>query len=315
MRLLHAPLLHFIAIGSLLYAAHAVLTPTQPERVRVSASEVAALSEQWQRSTGRPPTPEQIDRMISSLVDDELLVREARARGWDRNDPVIHQRLVRNLRFLDTDADAGDETLLTRAYAMGMERDDIVVRRRLLERMKLAIAAGARNREPREEDLERYYRDHAETFERPARLRLSHVYLSRDRRGAGLHTDAVALGERLRAGALPPEQAAASSDPFLLEAHLPLWSVRELAERFGADFAEGVTELPTGAWSDPIPSSYGEHLVWVHEREAAAIPPLAEVRRQVELGLFRQWEGEALRRALAELRAGVTVEVETGGEG
>jgi hypothetical protein len=47
---------------------------------------------------------------------------------------------------------------------------------------------------------------------------------------------------------------------------LPPSSPSRLAARLGAGFAEAVSELPTGIWSEPIQSSYGLHLVWVHER-------------------------------------------------
>ena len=56
-------------------------------------------------------------------------------------------------------------------------------------------------------------------------------------------------------------------------------------------------------------SSYGEHAVWVHERTDEAFPPLAEIRDKVTAELHREWETDALRRTLDELRGQATIQI------
>ncbi len=98
-------------------------------------------------------------------------------------------------------------------------------------------------------------------------------------------------------------------DPFLLQPALPLWSSRRLGERLGPQFARAAFDLPVGAWSGPVASSYGEHAVWVHEIEDAVLPALGEVRDKVTAELHRQWEAEAMRDVLRELRSQVEVRI------
>ena len=62
-------------------------------------------------------------------------------------------------------------------------------------------------------------------------------------------------------------------------------------------------------WSPPIRSSYGEHVVWVHEREPAQIPPLSRVRGAVVSAVYRDREAELLRETVAELRSEFVVEI------
>jgi parvulin-like peptidyl-prolyl isomerase len=61
--------------------------------------------------------------------------------------------------------------------------------------------------------------------------------------------------------------------------------------------------LRPGSWSEPIPSDYGHHLVWVHEFQEARVLPLAAVRDQVEQALLQKLADDWLRLRLRELRA------------
>jgi hypothetical protein len=224
-------------------------------------------------------------------------------------------RLVQNLRFLAPgDAPLEPERLLERAYALGMDRTDVVVRRRLVERMRLAIAAAATAAEPSDAELEAILAREPERFRRPPRVQLSHVYLSRDRRGAHLERDARERLAELVARGVPPERAAEHGDPFLLPARMPLASERALAARLGPEFAAAATRLEPGRWSGPIASSYGLHLVWVHRRLPARLPPLAEVRAEVLARWREQREAQAVAEALAVLRGEVEVRVAAGPE-
>jgi peptidyl-prolyl cis-trans isomerase C len=312
-RWLHAPLLHFFLIGAVLYGVGNALRPEPETKVFVSLGDVASASEEWRRATGRSPNPEELARLIDQFVDEDILVRLARLLGWDRSDSVIQFRLIRNLRFLDPESERSDAELLDQAYEMGMEQSDIGVRRRLLERMKLAIAASARRKQPQRPELEAYWAQNPQDFERPPRLRASHVFLSRDRRGDELRDDATRLLEELRSSAIPPDRGVLLGDPLLVPAHLPLLSEQGLSLRLGPDFAASTFELNQDAqWSGPIDSSYGAHLVWIHERLPMEIVPLDEVEARVRSALLREQEGRLMRETVAQLREGVVVEVEQG---
>jgi hypothetical protein len=310
-RWLRAPLLHFTLIGGSLYFFNTSATSSLPVPIVISQSDLVSLRNDWGRVTGRPPEPSELDRMISQRADEEILIRQARLLGWDRNDAVIQQRLVRNLRFLDPESDASDLELLERAYAMGMHEGDLVVRRRLLERMKLAVASRVRSQPIPEETLEAYRLAHAERFMRPPLIRLTQIYLSHDLRGDALMRDAAELAATLRDESIAPSKAIARADPFLIPADLPLSSPRRLSERLGAGFAEGLHDAPLGAWSDPIHSSYGAHIVWVHDRIPEVLPPLPEILVQVRAEIHHEQEDEALSELTAGLREGIEIQVAT----
>ncbi|MDJ0852460.1 MAG: peptidyl-prolyl cis-trans isomerase [Myxococcota bacterium] len=308
-----SPALHFVLLGALVYVLDGVLDPAEDAArrvVMVPAPEVERIALEARRQMGREPSPEELDARIAAWVDEELLVLEARALGWHLSDPVVQRRLIQNARFLAGDTEAGDDEMLERAFELGLDRSDLVVRRRLAARMRLAIAGVARATEPTDAELEEVLRRQADRFREPARVRLSQVFLSRDRRGAALVDEAADTLERLRQGALSPEAAAELGDPSLLPAHLPSSSRRELAARFGPDFGAAVMDLVPGDWRGPVPSSYGLHLVWVHERRDARDPPLDEVRDPVRATWLAERERQAVGDALARLRERAEIRVE-----
>ena len=102
----------------------------------------------------------------------------------------------------------------------------------------------------------------------PAEVSFSHVFLSASGRGDHLEKDAQAAPG---AGACPETDAAAAaelSDPFPLGLQIRAYSQTRIVARFGKPFAEQVFNLQPGAWSGPIASPYGLHLVRVLEESA-----------------------------------------------
>jgi hypothetical protein len=308
-----SPLLHFALLGGALFGLRSAVWGENADRERlvvVPAAEVARMAEEARRETGGPATPAELQARVSAWVDEELLVREARARGWHESDPVVRNRLVQNLRFLGAAPGEDADALLARAFELGLDRSDLVVRRRLAARMRLAVAGEAREQEPSRAELEAVLERFAERFREPARVRLDQVFVSRDRHGAALEEDARALLDTLRRENVSPERGVSRGDPSLLSAELPLSSQAELAARLGPEFARRAMDLEPGAWQGPVPSSYGLHLVWVHERQPARMPPLEEVRDAVRATWLAEREREALHDALLALRRRAEVRVE-----
>ncbi len=310
-----APLFHFLALGLVLFFADRALFPVVSREFRpvltVSREQISRLTEQARRSAGRTATPTELDAHIRAWIDDELLVREARARNWHRSDPVVQRRLIKNMRFLEDTGDAlSDAALLSRAHALEMDQTDEVVRRRLVQRMRLTIASAATREEPTNAELALRLDADPEKFRRPDRLRLTQIYLSRDRHGDALEDRAMALLEELTRESIPAETAAELGDPFLLPANVPPASPRTLEARFGPEFAKQVMTLPLQRWSGPVRSAYGLHLLWIHERERGVVPGWQEVERELRNEWRAATEGRALRRALRLLREATEIRIE-----
>jgi hypothetical protein len=322
MRWSREPVVHFVAIGALLFGLKVfalespspVLVGEGPPPAIISAARIAELRRDWLARTGILPSERALEALIQAEIDDEVLTLEARLLGVHRSDAVVQRRLLRNMSFLDGESERSAGDLLDEAYALRMDESDLVVRRRLIQKMKLDVFAAARAAEPTEAELGEYLQRHAGRFTQPARVRLSHVFLSRDRRGASLDADAEALWARLVHDGAAALRAGELGDPFLFPQDLPPRSERELAKIFGPEFAARAATLPAGRWSGPIPSAYGRHLVWVHERAPAALSRLDAVRGEVRESLLAERGERALREFVRELRERHPVRVERTGE-
>ena len=275
------PGVHFVLVGGALFLLRAGLAPSPPPVAPRPAADRPAV---------RPV-----------LSDDELLYREALRLGLDRAQ-AVERRLILNMRFLQLDAKASDRQLYEQARAIGFQRTDPVVRRWMVQQMRLLARAGSKPDVFTRAELAGYLRNHQERFTIPTFVRLTHVFLSADRRGAAAREDARRLLAKLRAGQVSPDAAPALGDPFLLGHHTGMVGASDLERVYGAGFARAVMRLPVAVWSGPVESSQGVHLVWIHEARAPEPAKLADVRSQVVLALAAERGDVRLADYLRRLR-------------
>ncbi|HEU0310594.1 MAG TPA: peptidylprolyl isomerase [Sphingomicrobium sp.] len=89
------PLLHFLLIGLLLFLLYALLGGSGSDRsIRIDDKVVAGLITRFEATWQRPPTADELTRLVESHIRDEIFYREGLALGLDRDDPAI-RRLVR----------------------------------------------------------------------------------------------------------------------------------------------------------------------------------------------------------------------------
>jgi len=242
--LLREPLLHFLLAGGLLFAVHAWLNrgaddANAGERtVHLTAQEVDWLREAWSRQWRRAPDERELRGIVQAHLREVILAREARALKLDENDTVVRRRLAQKMEFLVQDTAAG---------------------------------------EPDEADLRRLHEAQRERFTVPARITFSHVYFSRDKRGARAEADASAALGRLARGAAPEE----TGDRFLGQYDFAEADEQAVAGVLGQAFARRIFMLEPGAWQGPLESGYGLHLVRIDARQAARPRDFAEARQEV----------------------------------
>ena len=105
MRLLKEPLLHFLFIGGLLFAAYAAIAPgeeaapTEPV-IRITAADAEWLKEMWTRQWHRPPTNGELAGLVADQLKEEVLAREALAQGLDVGDTIVRRRLAQKMTFV-----------------------------------------------------------------------------------------------------------------------------------------------------------------------------------------------------------------------
>lgn len=114
---LREPLLHFVVLGGLLFAAdHALLSKADdPHRIVVGAEVDKEARETFKASRGRDPSPAELEALRQVWLDNEVLYREGLALQVDKGDPAIRERVIfKALSVVDSNVKlppADDETL------------------------------------------------------------------------------------------------------------------------------------------------------------------------------------------------------------
>jgi hypothetical protein len=303
--MLRKPWLHFLLLGLMLFVVgerlfpepKPVLGPPNPERL-------SAMVENYARFAPDGVSPALFERFIDTELRDELLFREALNRDLQYRDAAVEQRIIRNMRFLDTDTAASDRELIEQGYALRLHLTDEVIRRRLVQIMERLIVATRPNPAPTAEAMATRYQQALDSWREPARYSFSHVFLSTDR-----VAEMPALMEQINTENVSPDAARLLGAPFLSGYAFRRQSPEQMTRVFGAEFAEQVSaiEVQAGAWIGPVLSVFGQHYVFIEAFEPSRTLELDEVSVRIERDLVREGEDQAVVDWVEEAMAGYEV--------
>jgi hypothetical protein len=311
-RWLASPALHMIVIGASIFmlgqAWSEPAPPTRP-RLEIPASRLEQVGADMLERRGHTPTPAEWRVIREQLIDEEVLVQYAISLGMQA-DPAIQTRLAQIAQFVDEqpNAPASERDLAERAIELGLHESDLIVRRILADRARRLIRAVMLVRRPPATRVEAYFAAHADDYAEPAEVELAVITINTFK-WPDTAARARELRARIAAEALDLDAAKALSDASPLAQELPLTSQRELGIDVGPDFAAAVFDAPLHAWSEPIASRHGHHLVYVRARTDARVPALEQVRTRVEQEVARELADEWLALRLRQLRAGYEIVV------
>jgi hypothetical protein len=163
-RAIREPLVHFLAVGAVLFAAAGVIGGPKgnapSDAITISQGQVAQLAESYRLLAGRLPSREELSGLVDDFVTEEISYREAVAMGLDADDTIVRRRMRQKLEFLIEDANASEE--------------------------------------PSEADLAAWLAGHADKYRA-----IRQVLFATDKRGESVHREAEALLARLKSGADP----------------------------------------------------------------------------------------------------------------
>jgi hypothetical protein len=162
--------------------------------------------------------------------------------------------------------------------------------------------------------LTSYLEANIASFEMPARTSFTHIFFSRDKRGARVREDAWQTLRGLRQGKEEVMRAPERGDPFLMQYDFRGQTTADVSSLFGSAFADRLDSVEAGVWSDPLPSAFGLHLVRVHDREPAQLPRLKEVYGRVKQAWISEREAAAERKLFDRLSDKYEVVVQTPGK-
>jgi PPIC-type PPIASE domain len=272
-RLLREPLLQFLALGAVLFALYGLAGKRgaeAPEKIVVSASQVANLGDAFVRTWRRPPNEQELHGLIEDYIRDEVFYREGRAAGLDRDDAIIRRRVRQKMEFIADEISAP---------------------------------------EPSDAELAAFLASNPERFKTEDQLTFHQVFLSATRRANTIDSDSKNLVGIL-ARADGTVDAAALGDAFLLGEEFRDVSPSKATSIFGESFAKQLSVADAGRWQGPIPSGFGQHFVFISGRVLGTLPPLDAIRPAVQREWANARRLEAEQKLYVSLRGRYEIVIE-----
>ncbi len=125
-KIFSSSLFWFLLIGVVIFVLDAWINqPT--DRVVVDDRIVTRIAYLWESQMGRAPTEEELRNLVDNWVNEEILFREAKRLGLDKEDTIVKRRLVQKMHFLAEEADVEepDEATLRDYFSTNATRYEL----------------------------------------------------------------------------------------------------------------------------------------------------------------------------------------------
>jgi peptidyl-prolyl cis-trans isomerase C len=245
-KLLKEPLIHFLLMGGGLFLLYSFLNPSveQVENniILIDNSDAERLIKAYQQIWSTPPDSATLTKLLEEEVKAEVLYREALRMKLDHNDEIIRRRLKQKYEFLVKDL--------------------------------------ADNQQPKDEELKRFYEEHSDLYQAPAKLSFTHIYFSPDKRSLPLQ-NAQNTFEEISNLPIDKVDVKKIGDPFHLQSYFADRDYNDVRQLLGQDFAKGLFNQIKEGWLSPIKSGYGIHLVYVSNIQKEHIQPYDIIKDRV----------------------------------
>ena len=160
-RLTREPLVHFLLVGAILFAAGETHhRSVDSHRIVITPAHIAQIENRYAAQFGRRPDARILNRLIEDDVHDEILFRHGLALKLDQEDEIGRRRIVQKTRFLLEDLHPPAD--------------------------------------PTDAQLDDYYRSHAQRYALPARATFTHVFFLSAPDEYRARVDLVALADGSR---------------------------------------------------------------------------------------------------------------------
>ncbi len=285
-RLLREPLFHFLAVGSILFILlswfavdHRSEPAVDSRRLVVEREDLLAFMSSRMKirddsdslAAFETLAPEARQEWADRYVREEVLVREARALGLDRQDELIRRRLAQKIEFL----------------TLGLLEEELRIDRA---------------------ELENRYRLRGVDYQVPLTLTFTHVFV---RNAPGARAEAETLLVTLDQNRVSFGDALGLGERFLYNRNYVDRTIDEVRSHFGDAFVRLLETLPPddSVWRGPLESQHGWHLILFTRRSEARIPPLSEIAPLLREDALREKRETALDKAIAALVSKYQVEL------
>ncbi len=143
--ILREPLFHFLIIGAIFFIVFSFLNKEERDNIiTIDQYDVNQLIAKWELQWKVRPTEDELDRLISRYIREEVYYREGMGMNLDHNDEIIRRRIAQKMEFLSSDI--------------------------------------VKSIEPTTDELQNYFNENQESYIPPPKLSFKHIYFSNEKR-------------------------------------------------------------------------------------------------------------------------------------
>jgi len=193
-----------------------------------------------------------------------------------------------------------EELLIMRGIELGLPDSSPQIRKAIASAVIAQVSAEAEAAVPDEAALRRLYASDAEYFSITGRYHLRWWRVP----GSGSTAKQHAIDALAQLGAGTPIEAVTHPPGLIPQTMLPdqMLPLSKLADYLGPELTQEVLQLEPGEYSRPVVANGSFHILYLVDRQAAALPEFEQVRPLVEAEYLRRRGDQALRDYLGWLR-------------
>jgi len=273
-RILKEPIVHFLLIGMLIFIVSGLFTEDDTDKeyvIEVTKGDVETMLIRWFMQLNRMPSEDELQTFLYEHIREEILFREARAMGLEKDDVIIKRRMVQKIEFLTNDL--------------------------------LDPPASS------EEEIKQYFDQHIDSYVIPGKIDFIHIYFNRDNQESGeVRSLAEKVKGQLNALDEIPKDYYLKGDQFMLPYSFSSYTKNDVSANFGNYELSGeLFNIEAGEWYGPFLSSFGFHLVYITQKRPPEIPELESVSDQIDQEIIHEKRTEANDDYMAELMKNYTI--------
>ncbi len=268
-KLLKEPFVHFIFIGIALFVLYGLVNDKTNSKntILINDFDVANIIASWEMQRKRPPTEKELQNLINLKVKQEIFYQEALKMNLDHNDEIIKRRLAQKMKFLSNDI--------------------------------------ASLKEPTDEELRKYFKDHSEKYLTPYSYSLYQITFSPDKRENNFN-DALETIKQYPNATFKEMKDKGDKLPFFY--FFDEVTANELGLQFGSRFPEALLNKEINKWIGPIPSGFGHHLVFITKIIEPQLPEFNSIKKDIINDYEYDYQKEINELIYTELKKKYTIE-------
>jgi len=104
-KLLKEPFIHFVFIGIAMFLLYGLVSDKTNSKnsIVINDFDVNNIISTWEMQWKRPPTEQELQKLINLNIKQEIFYQEALKMNLDHNDEIIKRRLAQKMQFLSND--------------------------------------------------------------------------------------------------------------------------------------------------------------------------------------------------------------------